>query len=164
MYEDKLYELKDKLMRELSEYAEYPKFSRDDAESIKFISSGIDHICNIMALAEEEEYSQRGGGRYSYEGGSRNYYDGRGGGNSGNYSFRGGSYAGGRSRTSRRDSTDRYSGDRGDYRYSRNMGGHSRAEEDMDSLIQELQGMAKDLPPEKQQEVQQFIQNMESMR
>lgn len=67
---NKLYELKEKLMKELEEYSENGKFSREDAESIKYIASAIDHICNIAERDEEEEYSQRGGGRsnraYSY--------------------------------------------------------------------------------------------------
>lgn len=88
---DELYELKDKLMKELKDYAGNGKFSKDDVESIKYITSSIDHICNI---ADEEGYS----GNYPYMGRA---YDGR--------SYRG-SYA--RSR----DSMGRYSGERG---YSR---------------------------------------------
>ena len=86
----KLYELKEKLMRELEDYSENGKFSKEDVESIKYITSAIDHICNIMEDADGE-YSMAMGGDISYAG--------RGG--------RGGrSYArGGR----RRDSMGRYS-------------------------------------------------------
>lgn len=86
---DELYELKDKLMKELKDYAGNGKFSKDDVESIKYITSSIDHICNI---ADEEGYSSN----YPYMGRA---YEGR--------SYRG-SYA--RSRDAR------YSGERG---YSR---------------------------------------------
>lgn len=63
----KLYELKDKLMRELEDYSENGKFSKDDVEAIKYITSAIDHICNI---SEAEGYS----GRYM---GGRSYTDAR---------------------------------------------------------------------------------------
>lgn len=87
----KLYELKEKLMKELEDYADNGKFSKDDVEAIKYTSSAIDHICNIVG--DEEGYSG-----YSMEGGSR--YDGR-------------SYARGRGRNARRDSMGRYSRDGG---------------------------------------------------
>ena len=51
----KLMELKEKLMRELEDYSENGKFSKEDVESIKYITSAIDHICNIME--DGEEYS-----------------------------------------------------------------------------------------------------------
>lgn len=145
-----LYELKEKLMKELSEYSQNGKFSKEDAEVIKYLSSAIDHICNIVE-EEDDGYSQMGG-RYSYDG---NQGGGQGG--------RGGSYARGRQR---RDSRGRYTtGGRysSEYRYSRNDGGYSRAEEDMDTMIQELQGMMQELPQEKQREVQKFIQKIEQM-
>ena len=51
---EELYELKDKLMKELKEYAGTGRFSKDDVESIKYITSAIDHICNIV---EDDGYS-----------------------------------------------------------------------------------------------------------
>lgn len=139
-----LYELKEKLMKELSEYSQNGKFSKEDAEVIKYLASAIDHICNIVE--EDDGYSQMGG-RYSYDG---NQGGGQGG------SYRGGSYARGRQR---RDNRGRYTTGR----YSRNDGGYSRAEADMDSMIQELQEMMQELPQEKQREVQRFVQKMEQM-
>ena len=83
---DKLYELKDKLMRELEDYSANGKFSKDDVESIKYITSAIDHICNISE--REDGYS----GRYPF--------------------YMGGSYDGGRGSYARkRDSMGRYSND-----------------------------------------------------
>lgn len=102
-----LYELKEKLMRELEDYSKNGKFSKDDVEAIKYITSAIDHICNI--IENEDEYSNTGmmgGGPYSYADGGR-------GGNRGN---RGRSYARGRGRNARRDSMGRYSSE-GDYSY-----------------------------------------------
>ena len=54
----KLYDLKEKLMDELEAYSQNGKFSKEDVESIKYISSAIDHICNICEDME-------GGGEYS---------------------------------------------------------------------------------------------------
>lgn len=92
----KLYELKDKLMKELEEYADNGKFSKDDVEAIKYTASAIDHICNIMEDADGE-YSEMNMAPYAYGGGSY----ARGG--------RGGrSYARGRM-NARRDAMGRYS-------------------------------------------------------
>ena len=88
----KLYELKEKLMKELEDYADNGKFSKDDVEAIKYAASAIGHIRNIVE--DEEGYSG-----YSME-------DER----------RGGSYARGRGRNARRDSMGRYSREGG---YSR---------------------------------------------
>lgn len=91
----KLYELKDKLIKELEDYADNGKFSKDDVEAIKYTASAIDHICNIVE-GEDGEYS----GMYPYiHGGSYAR-----GGNRG----MGRSYARGRMNT-RRDAMGRYS-------------------------------------------------------
>ena len=86
----KLYDLKEKLMQELEDYSENGKFSKEDVESIKYIASAIDHICNIAE--DSDEYSK--------------YY----GEDDGSYA-RGGnrSYARGRGRNARRDAMGRYS-------------------------------------------------------
>jgi len=92
MHEEELYRLKEKLLKELSEYSENGKLSKDDAEVIKYLASGIDHICNIVdRMEEDEEYSQRG-----------SYNRNMGG------SYRNSSYARGR-RNAKRDSMGRYS-------------------------------------------------------
>lgn len=87
----KLYDLKEKLMQELEDYSENGKFSKEDVESIKYIASAIDHICNIAE--DGDEYS--------------NMYYGE---DDGSYA-RGGnrSYARGRGRNARRDAMGRYS-------------------------------------------------------
>ena len=121
----KLYELKEKLMKELEGYSENGKFSEKDVEAIKYITSSIDHICNIVERADDEEYSMAMDGNYdgrvygSYargrQGGGRSY-------------ARGGSYARGRGRNAKRDSMGRY---------SREMG-YSGAEEDFRIELEEL--------------------------
>lgn len=151
-----LYELKEKLLKELSEYSQNGKFSKEDAEVIKYLSSSIDHLCNIVMDMEEDEGYSETGGRYRN---SYNSYEGTGGGRGGNQGGgRGGSYARGgnrgRGRNARRDSMGRYSSE---------MGGYSRAEQDMDSMIEELREMMQELPQDKQREVQRFIQKIEQM-
>lgn len=91
----KLYDLKEKLMQELEDYSGNGKFSKDDVESIKYIASAIDHICNIVE--ESDEYSNM---YYGEDDGSYARGDNRG---------ENRSYARGRGRNARRDSMGRYS-------------------------------------------------------
>ena len=91
----KLYELKKKLMNELEDYSENGKFSKEDVEAIKYTASAIDHICNILETADDEEYSMAMGSDYDSP-----YMRGNGPGMS---------YARERGRNARRDSMGRYS-------------------------------------------------------
>lgn len=147
----KLYELKEKLMNELEDYADNGKFSKDDVEAIKYTASAIDHICNIVE--REDEYSGAMGG--SYEGGS---YEGsynmgsyaRGGNRGGGGSRRGGSYARGRGRGARRDSMGRYSSE-----------GYSRVSE---NIAMELRDLMEDTQDERiRQELRTVLQKVEQM-
>lgn len=147
-------ELKENLMAELGEYARTPKLSVEDVMVVKALSSAVDHMCNILMTAEEEEgYSMRGGqgsGRYSYEGGqggNRYAREGRGG---NRYSRDGYSYARGRRGNVRRDSMGRYARENG---YSRADG--------MEELMDEINGMMGELPPNLQQEAQKFVRKIE---
>jgi len=132
----KLYELKDKLIQELEDYADNGKFSKDDVEAIKYTASAVDHICNIVE--DEDEYSMA-------------YADGMGNmGNMGSYARGGYSRARGRGRNARRDSMGRYS-----------RRGYSMADE---SMISELRELMKDAPDEHiRQEFQKFIDKVERM-
>ena len=134
----KLYELKEKLMNELEDYADNGKFSKDDVEAIKYTASAIDHICNIVERSEDEEYSGDMMGRV--------YNDG-----SYNYGARGGrSYARGRGRNARRDSMGRYSSE-----------GYSRASE---GIVMELRDLMEDSPDERiRSEIQSLIHKVEKM-
>lgn len=109
----KLYELKEKLMRELEDYSENGKFSKEDVEAIKYITSAIDHICNIMEDADEEGYSGGMGG-YAYADGGRG--GNRGGGGRSNRS-----YARGRGGNARRDSRGRYSSEGYSYEFKADL-------------------------------------------
>ena len=152
-----LYELKEKLMKELNEYAS-EEMSAGSLEVIDKLSHAIKNICKIIESAEDEEYSERG--NYSREGYSRNYSRERGGRYSreGNrYAYEGGqggetgggnSYA--RGRNARRDSMGRYSRE----------GGYSRTD-GMDSLVEEIRSMMQELPQNVQQDAQRFVQKLE---
>lgn len=105
-----LYELKEKLMRELEDYSKNGKFSKEDVEAIKYITSAIDHICNIMEDADEEGYS---GGMMRMSG--RSYTDGGRAGR-GNRS-----YARGRGGNARRDSRGRYSSEGYSYEFKADL-------------------------------------------
>lgn len=44
----KLHELKEKLIEELENFSGKQRLSRDDVEAVKYLSSAIDHLCNIV--------------------------------------------------------------------------------------------------------------------
>lgn len=144
---EKLYELKEKLMKELGEYAQNGKYSKEDVETIKYMASAIDHMCNIIEKAEDEEYSQRGGS-YAYDNGNMGgSYRG------GNYSRSGGSYRGGRGGNS-------YARGRGQNAPRDSMGRYSR---DGDMLDQ-LEEIKRDAPNDQiRQHIQQLISEIEQM-
>lgn len=138
----KLYELKDKLMKELEEYADNGKFSKDDVEAIKYTASAIDHICNIVE-GEDGEYSEAMmpmGDEYAYARGGSYARGGRGG----------RSYARGRM-NARRDAMGRYSRERG----------YSRAGED---IAEQLRDMMQDAPDEHiRMEIERLANKVEKM-
>ena len=138
MHEDKLYELKEKLLKELEEYAQNGKYSKEDVETIKYMASAVDHICNIVER-DDEGYSERGDGYSRNMGG---YYRGD---HPRNYG--GGSYARGRGRNARRDSMGRYSRDGSN-----------------DMMVQQLEDLMQDAPNEQiKQKIQQLVQQIEQM-
>ena len=95
-----MYELKEKLCRELEEVARKPEMGAGDLELIHKLTDTIKNIDKIDAL-EDDGYSR--GGDWEMEG-------------RGNYSRNGGAYNRGSSYARRRDSRGRYASDR---RYSR---------------------------------------------
>ena len=138
----KLYELKDKLMKELEEYADNGKFSKEDVEAIKYTASAIDHICNIVEDADGEysEAMMPMGDGYTYAR-SRSYARG---GRSGR------SYARGRM-NARRDAMGRYSRE----------GGYSSAGED---IAEQLRDMMQDAPDEHiRMEIERLANKVEKM-
>ena len=134
----KLYELKEKLMNELEDYADNGKFSKDDVEAIKYTASAIDHICNIVEDA---------GGEYSEAMGTMPY--GMGG---GSYARGGRSYVRG-GRGGRRGGANQY----GSYA----MGGYSRASED---IAEQLRGIMSEAPDERSRmEIERLANKVEQM-
>lgn len=84
---DKLYEVKEKLMDEIEEYASKSMLSKDDALTLKALTGAADHLCNLIENKDME-------------------------GNSGFYPYYMRSYRGRNSyRGQKRDSMGRYSGD-----------------------------------------------------
>jgi len=147
---EKLYELKDKLMKELEEYSQNGKYSKEDVETIKYMASAVDHLCNIVERAEDEEYSQRGG--YVYDNGNMGGGSYRGGGYSRN--MRGGSYRndghGGNS----------YARVRGQNAPRDSMGRYSRGGD----MIDQLEDLKEDAPNDQiRQQIQQLISQVEKM-
>ena len=131
----KLYELKEKLMQELEDYADNGKFSKDDVEAIKYTASAIDHICNIV---EGSEYSMAMGNRMYTEGSYA-----RGGNRGGGSSYR---------RGGRRGGANQYGSYAGEY---------SRAGED---IAEQLRGMMQDAPDEKiRMEIERLAEKVERM-
>ena len=144
----KIYELKEVLCEELEGYGSKDKLDISDLECIDTLAHSIKNINKIIEVYEE------GYGEHETYEASRMPYPR-------NMIRRTGSYARGRRGSYNRDLRDRSSYDNS-YRYYRNDG-YSRAEEDMDSMVDELRDMMQDLPPEKQHEVQKFINRIEQM-
>lgn len=142
-----LYELKDKLLRELEEYGKQ-ELTTGSLEVVDKLSHAIKNLCKILEsyeMEEERQSSMRDGGgggssRYAREdGGSSNRYA-REGGSSRRYS----SYARGRTGNVRRDSMGRY---------ARNDG--------IEELVESVRDMMQDLPQNLQTDAQRFVQKLE---
>lgn len=147
-----IYELKEKLMRELEEYGT-KEMSAGSLEIVDKLAHAIKNLCKIIeAMEEEEGYSERGGNSYEGGGGNRNSYEGGGNRNSyrgGGNSYRGGSYARGRGRNARRDSMGRYSRE----------GGYSRTG---DEMVEQLQELMQEAPNDQiRQDIQRLVIKLE---
>lgn len=71
----KLYDLKERLIEEMEDYADRSNLSKEDVEVIKYMASAADHICGLLEKADmDDEYSMamRGRGTYSRRGRSYN--------------------------------------------------------------------------------------------
>lgn len=143
---NELYELKEKLCRELKKYSS-EDVTTNSLEVIDKLSHAIKNIDKIIEKYEEEEGASYGYGSYegSYRGGRNN----RGSYNNGN------SYARGRGRNAKRDSMGRYSREGGSYNdgYSRNA-----------DIASELRELMMDAPDEQtRMEYQRVINKLEQM-
>lgn len=137
-----LYELKEKLMKELEEYGKQD-LTAGSLEVVDKLSHSIKNICKIIESYEDEEgYSMRG----------RSYDDGTDG-MSMRGSYRGSyrnSYARGRGSNARRDSMGRYARE----------GGYSRAD-GIEELVENVREMMGELPQNLKQDAQRFVQKLE---
>jgi hypothetical protein len=144
-----IYDLKEMLCKELEEYGKKGDLTAGSLDVVDKLAHTIKNLDKIIESYEENgEYSSRGG---SYAGGM-----GMGGASyeRGGRSYRGGnmggrSYARGRGRNARRDAMGRYSTEG----YSRN-----------DEMIEQLNDLMDDAPDERTRaEIQKFITKLEGM-
>lgn len=144
-----IYDLKEMLCKELEEYGKKGDLTAGSLDVVDKLAHTIKNLDKIIESYEENgEYSSRGG---SYAGGM-----GMGGASyeRGGRSYRGGnmggrSYVRGRGRNARRDAMGRYSTEG----YSRN-----------DEMIEQLNDLMDDAPDERTRaEIQKFITKLEGM-
>ena len=132
-----LYELKEKLCRELKKYNN-EEVTTNSLEVVDKLAHAVKNIDKIIEKYEEEE-----GGSYGY-----NSYNSYNYGNS-NRGGRGNSYARGRGRNARRDSMGRYSSENG---YSRHG-----------DMVEQLREMMMDAPNDEiRRDYERVINRMES--
>ena len=131
-----IYELKEKLMKELEEYGRKGELTAGSLDVVDKLSHTVKNLCKIIEKSEEDsEYSMADG---------RSYRDGR--------MYEGNtmrSYARGRGRNARRDSMGRYSST-----------GYSYGNEDM---IEQLEGLMEEAPEQVKQDIQRLITKVGSM-
>ena len=140
-----LYELKEKLCRELEEYGK-KDLSAGGLEVVDKLAHTVKNLDKIIENYEESEYSGNMGNMGgSYARGGRDY---RGG----SYRYDGGmSYARGRGRNARRDSMGRYSSERG---YSR----------DAQDMADQLRDLMEDAPDETvRRDIERLLRKIEQM-
>lgn len=138
---NELYELKEKLCRELKKYNN-EEVTTNSLEVVDKLSHAIKNLDKIIEKYEEEENGSYG--YNSYDGSYRGSRNGRGSYNNGN------SYARGRGRNARRDAMGRYS----------NEGGYSRHGD----MVETLREMMMDAPTDDiRREYEKIISRYESM-
>lgn len=137
-----LYELKEKLMNELTEYAKKKDMSAGSLDVIDKMAHALKNLDKVIEKSEEEGYSSEG----SYRGMSHRSYGMYSRDGEGSYNSYEGSYARGRGRGAARDSMGRYS--------SEGYSGHD--------MVGELKDLMHDVPDERtRQSIQRLIQKME---
>ena len=132
---NEIYELKEKLLKELEEYGRKGDLSTGSLEVVDKLAHSVKNLCKILEEAEEGGYSGR-----SYADG-RTYSDGM---------YRDGrSYARGRTGNVRRDSMGRYS--RNGYSY------------DGEDMADQLRDLMADAPDHIKSDIQRLINKVEKM-
>jgi hypothetical protein len=149
-----LYELKEKLCKELEEYGGKEDLTAGSLEVIDKLAHAVKNIGKVIEMYEEDEYSNSDGpyrdGMTGNMGGGSYARDGRRNGRGGTYRGRyEGGYARGRGRNAKRDSMGRYSSE-----------GYSRAD-GMDEMVDSIRSMMNELPPDVQRDAQRFVDKLE---
>ena len=134
-----LYELKEKLLRELEEYGS-KEMSAGSLNTIDTLAHAIKNLCKVIEAMEEDGGSSRRSYRSSY---TRE----RQGGSSRN------SYA--------RDRMGRYTREGGN-RGSSREGSYTR-EDGIEDMVDNIRDMMQELPAEAQRDAQKFVQKLEQM-
>lgn len=138
-----LYELKEKLTRELTDYAK-GELSTGSLDIIDKLAHSIKNVCKVIEDSEGSNRSYEGSRRsydMSREGSNRSYEGSYGEGGS---SYEGSSYRRGRGRYARRDSMGRYAAEGPE-------------------LAMELKELMQDAPEESKQDFKRLIQKIEQM-
>lgn len=133
---NEIYELKEKLLKELEEYGRKGDLSTGSLEVVDKLAHSVKNLCKILEESDEG-YSGRSyddGRMYGGEG--RSYGDGR-------------SYARGRTGNVRRDSMGRYS--RNGYSY------------DGEDMADQLRDLMADAPDHIKSDIQRLINKVEKM-
>lgn len=142
-----LYELKEKLCKELKKYND-KELTKESLDVVDKLSHAAKNIDKLIDKYEEEDEGGSYAGYNSYGNSYNSSYRGNGNrGGRGNYNN--GSYARGRGRNARRDALGRYSSENG---YSRNA-----------DDIEQLREMMMEAPTEEiRREYEKIINRMES--
>lgn len=142
-----LYDLKEKLCKELEEYGKKEDMTAGSLEVVDKLAHAVKNLGKIIEMYEEEGEYSGANGMYNGMTYARNGRSYRSGSYRGSYE---GSYARGRGRNARRDSMGRYSSE-----------GYSRAAED---ITEQLRDLMQDAPDERtRQEIQRLVTKMEQM-
>lgn len=146
----KLMDLKERLCRELEEYADKDGLDVGGLEVVDKLAHAVKNIGKIIEMMDEEEEYSMAGSRRSYAGGgSYNSYEG-GGSYDNSYERGGNSYARGRGRNAKRDSMGRY---------SRRRSRYSMAGDGMAAQLEELMQQAPD--EQTRMELERMMQRFE---
>lgn len=133
---NEIYELKEKLLKELEEYGRKGDLSTGSLEVVDKLAHSVKNLCKILEESDEGYSGRSYADGRMYGGEGRSYNDGR-------------SYARGRTGYVRRDSMGRYS--RNGYSY------------DGEDMADQLRDLMADAPDHIKSDIQRLINKVEKM-
>lgn len=133
---NEIYELKEKLLKELEEYGRKGDLSTGSLEVVDKLAHSVKNLCKILEESDEGYSGRSYADGRMYGGEGRSYGDGR-------------SYARGRTGNVRRDSMGRYS--RNGYSY------------DGEDMADQLRDLMNDAPDHIKSDIQRLINKVEKM-